>query len=78
MTRKLLPKALALTLATIAYTQVMIRTGSGTPHAMAATTDQADAIHVDKSDRKLTLLKQGQPIFETKIVFGDKPNRTEE
>ncbi|SEW28932.1 L,D-transpeptidase catalytic domain [Cognatiyoonia koreensis] len=63
----------ALTLATVAYTQIMLRTGSGTPPTMAATTEQADAIHVDKSDRKLTLLKAGEPIFQTKIALGRAP-----
>lgn len=64
---------LILTLATIAYTQVMLRTGSGTPPAMATAAEQADAIHVDKSDRKLTLLKSGDPIFQTKIALGGAP-----
>lgn len=72
-TTKLCLLLAALGVATIAYTQVMLRTGSGTPPAMAATTDQADAIHVDKSDRKLTLLKDNQPIFQTKIALGGAP-----
>lgn len=64
---------LACTLATIAYTQVMLRAGSGTAPAMAATTAQADAIHVDKSDRTLKLTRQGKTIFQTKIALGGAP-----
>ena len=71
--KKLLVAAALIAIATITYTQVMLRTGSGTPPAMATADQQADSIHVDKSDRKLTLLKAGEPIFQTKIALGGAP-----
>jgi len=71
--KRILLTAIAFSLATITYTQIMIRTGSGTPPAMAATTDQADAIVVDKSNRTLKLMKNDEPIFQTKIALGGAP-----
>ena len=54
MTRLLKPLVLLLLLGlgTAGYTQVMLRKGSGTPPPMAPAEQQADAIHVDKSDRQ--------------------------
>ena len=34
---------------------------------------RADLILVDKSDRRLTLFKDGEPIFETKVALGTNP-----
>ncbi len=75
MTRLIKPLALLvlLGLGTAAYTQVMLRTGSGTPPRMAPADQQADAIHVDKSDRQLTLLRNGAPIRTYQISMGGNP-----
>ncbi len=75
MTRLLKPIALLLLLGlgTAGYTQVMLRKGSGTPPPMAPAAEQADAIHVDKSDRQLTLLRDGDPIRTYKIAMGGNP-----
>ncbi len=75
MTRLLKPLAflLILGLGTVGYTQVMLHTGSGTPPRMAPADQQADAIHVDKSDRQLTLLRNGAPIRTYQISMGGNP-----
>ena len=75
MTRllKLIAVLLLLGLGTAGYTQIMLRTGSGTPPPMAPTSEQADAIHVDKSDRQLTLLRNGDPIRTYEISMGGNP-----
>lgn len=62
-----------LGIGTAGYTQVMLRKGSGTPPAMAAVDDQADAIYVDKSDRVLRLLKNGVTIKSYQISMGGNP-----
>ncbi|MGB1235623.1 MAG: L,D-transpeptidase family protein [Planktomarina sp.] len=61
-------------LGVIGYTQIMLRSGSGTPPAMAAQQDQADQIIVSKSDYTLTLMKNGQPIKTYPIVMGGVPS----
>lgn len=75
MTRLLKPLAILtlLGLGTAAYTQVMLRTGSGTTPPMAPADQQADAIHVDKSERQLTLLRDGSPIRTYEIAMGGSP-----
>jgi murein L,D-transpeptidase YafK len=75
MTRFLKPLALLLFLAlgTTGYTQVMLRKGSGTPPSMAPAGQQADAIHVNKGDRQLTLLRDGAPIKTYQISMGGNP-----
>ncbi len=75
MTRLIKPLALLLLLGlgTAGYTQVMLRKGSGTPPPMAPADQQADAIHVDKSDRQLTLLRDGTPIKTYDISMGGNP-----
>lgn len=60
-------------IALAAYTQIMLRTGSGTPPEMARSDQQADAVLVDKSDRKLVLLRDGKPIREYRISLGANP-----
>jgi len=62
-----------LGLGTFAYTQIMLRAGSGTPPVMLTADQQADAIYVDKSDRTLKLTRQGKTIFETKVALGGVP-----
>lgn len=64
---------LLLGLGTAAYTQVMRHQGSGPPPRMAPADQQADAIHVDKSDRLLTLLRNGEPIRTYQISMGRNP-----
>lgn len=59
----------------IAYTQVMIRIGSGSPPVMAAPGKQADLIVVDKTARTLTLLQKGSPIRVYKVSLGAHPQR---
>lgn len=75
MTRLLKPLTLVmiLGLGTAGYTQVMIRTGSGTPPPMAPAGERADAIHVDKGTRQLTLLRDGAPIRTYPIALGAAP-----
>ena len=75
MTRRLKPLAILLLLAlgTFAYTQVMIRTRSGTPPPMASVDQMADAIHVDKGARQLTLLRGDAPIRSYPIALGAAP-----
>ncbi|MFV2053669.1 L,D-transpeptidase family protein [Aliiroseovarius sp. YM-037] len=71
--RLLLITLLLLPVAVIAYTQVMVRIGSGTPPPMAASTEWADAIHVNKSDRRLDLLQGGEIIRSYTISLGAAP-----
>ncbi|KJZ20848.1 L,D-transpeptidase family protein [Loktanella sp. S4079] len=75
MPRFLKPLALLalIALGLFAYTQVMLRVGSGTPPPMAPASEQADAIFVDKSDRIMTLLRDGDVITTYPIALGDAP-----
>lgn len=75
MQRLLKPLAILLSLsfATVTYSQVMLRVGSGTPPEMAPLDQQADAIFVDKSERQLTLLRDGTPIRTYQISMGGNP-----
>jgi len=63
----------ALALCGMLYTQVMIRVGSGTPPPMAAAEQQADLILVHKSDRRMTLMRNGHPIQSYPISLGGVP-----
>ncbi|SFJ39919.1 L,D-transpeptidase family protein [Jannaschia pohangensis] len=68
-------KRLLLTLAFIAlavptYTAVMARLDLVTAPPMAPEDQQADRVHVDKSDRILTLLRDGAPIATYEISLG--------
>ena len=60
-------------LAIVAYTKLMARMGSGTPPAMAAATEQADAIVVNKDSREMQLLRDGQVIGRYDISLGASP-----
>ena len=71
---KILTLVILLGLGTAGYTQVMLRVGSGTPPPMAQAEAQADAIHVDKSDRLLILLKDGEVLRRYKIAIGGSPD----
>ncbi len=76
MRKRLLPilaLAAALPVAAIGYTKGMARIGSGTPPAMATTHDQADAIRVVKSERRLDLLRDGEVIRSYRITLGAAP-----
>ena len=75
MTRlvKSLTVLLLVGLGTAGYTQVMLRKGSGTPPPMALAEQQADAIFVDKSDRALVLLRDGEAIRTYDISMGGNP-----
>jgi len=75
MNRALKPLVLLLllSLGTAGYTQVMLRKGSGTPPPMAAASEQADAILVDKSDRQLTLMRGDETIATYDISMGGNP-----
>ncbi len=64
---------LALGIGTVGYAQIMLRVGSGTPPDMAPADQQADAIFVDKSDRRLTLLRNGETIRIYQISMGASP-----
>jgi murein L,D-transpeptidase YafK len=61
------------TVALILYTQVMMHIASGTPPAPKPAAQQADLILVEKSKRRLTLLKNDQPIAEYTIALGPTP-----
>ncbi len=66
--------ALALgALAAVAYTKLMARIGSGTPPAMAATSEQADEIIVQKDAREMQLMRDGQVIARYDISLGASP-----
>lgn len=63
----------ALPVMAFAYTQVMLRIGSGTPPDMAAAHLQADQIIVDKSDYTLTLMRADKPLKTYPIAMGGAP-----
>ena len=62
-----------LATATVGYTQIMARAGSGTPPPMAPALEQADAILVIKSARELHLLRDGEVIATYAISLGAAP-----
>ena len=65
----------------VAYTQVAARLGSGKPPPMADPALQADRVLVDKSDRLLILVRNGQEIARHSVSLGsgadDGPKRVE-
>jgi murein L,D-transpeptidase YafK len=65
--------ALGLPLLTLGYTKLAARTLSGTPPAMAEAEAQADRIVVEKSARRLTLLRQGVVLAQYPIALGGAP-----
>ena len=65
--------AIALAAAVFAYTQVMARIPLTDPPKMRPATEQADAVHVDKSDRTLTLLRDGAEIARYTVALGGAP-----
>ncbi|MHA3916257.1 L,D-transpeptidase family protein [Halovulum sp. GXIMD14793] len=71
--RALLILLVSLPLIGIGYTQVMIRTGSGTPLAMVAASKQVDLIRVLKSDRRLELWRGDIMIRNYTISLGGAP-----
>ncbi len=62
-----------LALGLVGYTAAMARVGSGTAPPMAPLSEQADEIRVDKSERRLDLLRAGQPIRSYGISLGAAP-----
>ena len=56
-----------------AYTAVLARTGSGEPPAMAPAAQQADLVRVDKSDRRMDLLRDGAVIATYEVSLGAAP-----
>ncbi|QPH55225.1 L,D-transpeptidase family protein [Pontivivens ytuae] len=64
----------ALTAGGLLYGQVAARTASGTPPPMAPVADQADLVRVDKSDRRLELLRDGAVIAAYDISLGAAPD----
>ncbi|MGO4852565.1 L,D-transpeptidase family protein [Phaeovulum sp. W22_SRMD_FR3] len=65
--------ALGLPLLLLGYTRLAARTLSGTPPAMAGAAAQADRILVEKSARRLTLLRQGVVLAQYQIALGGAP-----
>ena len=55
------------------YTAVMARTAPGSPPPLAPPEAQADAILVDKSDRRLWLFRDGAVIAEYPVSLGGTP-----
>lgn len=68
-----LPLAVGLPLMVLGYTKLAARTLSGTPPAMAEASAQADRILVEKSARRLTLLRQGVALAQYQIALGGAP-----
>ena len=65
----------------VAYTQVAARLGSGNPPPMEDPAFQADRVLVDKSDRLVILVRNGQEIARHSVSLGsgadDGPKRVE-
>ncbi|MBY6049153.1 murein L,D-transpeptidase family protein [Vannielia litorea] len=57
----------------VGYTAAMARVGSGTAPEMAAESEQADEIRVDKSERRLELLRAGAVIRSYEVSLGAAP-----
>lgn len=64
----------ALIVCGVGYTQIALRVGSGTPPPMAAQSTQADAIIVDKTARRLMLMRKGAEIASYDISLGGAPS----
>ncbi len=65
---------LAAVFAVVAYTQMALRIGSGTLPPMAAVQDQADTVIVDKTARRLQLMREGIEIAGYDISLGGAPS----
>ncbi|WP_207004462.1 L,D-transpeptidase family protein [Trinickia mobilis] len=63
-----------LAIAAYGYTRLAARYGSTTAPAMANTADQADAILVLKSEKRLQLLRDGVVLREYRISLGGNPH----
>jgi murein L,D-transpeptidase YafK len=61
---------LVTVLATVAYTKVMARVAPGAPPPMAPLDQQADTVLVEKSARRLTLLRNGTSVATYDIALG--------
>lgn len=64
---------IALPVMAFGYTQVMIRTGSGTPPPMAAEVERADMVRVVKAARRLELLRGDEVIRSYEVSLGAAP-----
>ncbi|MBS8226821.1 L,D-transpeptidase family protein [Vannielia litorea] len=62
-----------LALGLVAYTAAMARVGSGTAPDMAPAAERADEIRVDKSERRLKLLRNGAVIRSYTVSLGAAP-----
>lgn len=63
-----------LAVSLVGYTQLAARTASGTPPQMAAPEQQADAVFVDKANRTLRLMRQGEVLRSYQISLGAAPS----
>ena len=59
-----------IAVALFGYTKVMARIGSGEPPQPAPAEQQADAIQVNKGERRITLLRDGAVIGTYRIALG--------
>ncbi|TQM89694.1 L,D-transpeptidase family protein [Roseinatronobacter monicus] len=64
---------LLLPFVTVAYTQVMMRVGSGVPPKMADASQQADLVRVYKEERRLELWRDDQLLRSYAISLGRAP-----
>ena len=65
-----------LSLAVFIYAQLMLRFGSGTPPQMQPAAVRTDTIEVDKSEQRMVLYRNGQPLREYSIALGASPEGT--
>lgn len=72
MRRALLILAVA-GVAVVGWTQAMARLGSGSPPPMAPAYERADLVRVDKSDRRMDLLRDGEVIRSYEVSLGGTP-----
>lgn len=70
MIKKTLFAIVVMAVALFGYTKVMARIGSGEPPQPVPTEQQADAIQVNKGERRLTLLRDGVVIGTYRIALG--------
>lgn len=66
--RNLVKHALAMVCVTIASVAI-----AATPPAMVPASQRADRIHVDKSERRMQLLRGGKVLRTYRILLGDAP-----
>jgi len=70
MIKKILFAVVVIAVALFGYTKVMARIGSGEPPQPAPAEQQADAIEVNKGERRMTLLRDGAVIGTYRIALG--------